>query len=451
MPKQMHLAFDLSYTHMMGRWRIPGSWENHTYPDVAMYERLAQTAERGCIDMLFAGDGIGVPDTWEGKRDTAVEWGIAWPRQDMNPLAVAMSRVTKHIGFGLTYSTTFMHPYYLARLLNSLDWVTNGRVAVNLVTSTRRADAANFGFDQLMEHNTRYDRMEEFVDVLKLLWNSVEPDAMVWDRTTGQVGDPSKIHDVAFRGKFFNVGGPLNTPPSPQHHPPILQAGASPRGVRACAYVADVAFANDLPLKVQIQQRADLDAALVALGRDPDAMGIMWQTPLVVRRTDGEAQAHREKLLTMVPKDGVGAFIAHNNAYDFSKLPERFKLGELNDEIAATNASPVGFVHRLALQFGADYEMTRDEFFALGMPKATGYENTIAGSPQTIADILEERFEATGSRGGFMLGHTVSMPEDLEAVVDLLVPELQRRGRFRTEYEGTTLRDNLMSRVPAAV
>ena len=306
MPKKMHLAFDLSYTHMMGRWRVPNSWEDHTYPDVEMYEQLARTAERGKFDMLFAGDGNGVPDMWQGTRDAAVHWGIAWPRQDMNPLMVAMSRVTKHIGFGLTYSTTFMHPYYLARLLNSLDWVSGGRVAVNLITSTRRADAANFGFDELMEHGSRYERMEEFVDVLKLLWSSVDADAMVWDRASGQVGDPAKIHDVNHRGRFFKVGGPLNTPPSPQGMPPILQAGASPRGVRACAYVADMAFGNDFPLKVQIAQREELDAALVALGKDPEATGVMWQTPLAVRKTDAEAQEHREKLLTMVPKDGAG-------------------------------------------------------------------------------------------------------------------------------------------------
>ena len=444
MPKKMHLAFDLSYTHMMGRWRIPNSWEDCTYPDVGMYEKLAQTAERGFFDLLFAGDGMGVPDMWRGTRDAAVHWGIAWPRQDMNPLMVAMARATKHIGFGLTYSTTFMHPYYLARLLNSLDWVSDGRVAVNLITSTRRADAANFGFDELMAHGSRYERMEEFVDVLRLLWASVDEDAMVWDRASGQVGDPAKIHDVDYHGKFFDVGGPLNTPPSPQGQPPILQAGSSPRGVRACAYVADMAFGNDLPLKVQIAQREELDAALVGLGKDPAKTGIMWQTPLVVRKTDAEALEHREKLLTMVPKDGVGAFISHNNGYDFSRLPERFKLGELNAESAATQASPVGYVHRLALAHGADTEMTREEFFELGMPKATGYENTIAGSPQTIADILEEKFEATGSRGGFMLGHTISMPEDLENVVDLLIPELQRRGRFRTEYTGKTLRENLL-------
>ena len=127
-------------------------------------------------------------------------------------------------------------------------------------------------------------------------------------------------------------------------------------------------------------------------------------------------------------------------------MPETFNLGELNAEIVATQASPSGYVHRLILAHGADTEMTRERFFELGMPQATGYENMIAGSPQTIADILEEKFEATGSRGGFMLGHTVSMPEDLDNVVDLLIPELQRRGRFRTEYTGKTLRENLLER-----
>ena len=177
MPKpRIHLAFDYSYSHMGGRWRMPGAWPGRTFPDVAMFEDMARIAERGCLDMLFSGDGTGVPDTWGGSIEGAVAWGINWPRQDLNPITVAMSRVTSRIGFGLTYSSTFMHPYYMARLMNSLDHVTGGRIAMNLVTSTRKSDAANFGFDELMEHNSRYERMEEFTDVCRALWDSAEPD-----------------------------------------------------------------------------------------------------------------------------------------------------------------------------------------------------------------------------------------------------------------------------------
>ncbi len=443
MKPRMHLGFDFSYTHMGGRWRLPGAWPGRSFPDVAMYEEVARIAERGCLDMIFSGDGTGVPDTWRGSRDAAVEWGMNWPRQDLNPIMVAMSRVTRHIGYGLTYSSTFMHPYYMARLMNSLDHVTGGRIAMNLVTSTRPADAANFGFDELMEHGSRYERMEEFVDVCRKLWDSAEPDTMLWDHATGRVGDPAKVHDVSHEGRFFKVRGPLNTPPSPQGRPVLIQAGGSPRGVRASAYVADHVFGADMPLPSQVRQRAALDEALTAQGRDPSAVGILWQTPIVVAETARDAQAQRDRLLTAVPAEAVGAYLSYNAAYDFSTLPARFTLRELHAEIIAANASPVGFVHELSLRLGPDAEVTREEFFHHGLRNATAWDTTLAGTPAQLADRLEEVFEATGSRGGFMLGHIVSLPGDLEAIVALLVPELQRRGRFRTEYKGRTLRENL--------
>ena len=443
MPKRMHLAFDLSYIHMDGRWRMPGAWPGRTYPDVTMFEEIARIAERGKLDMLFSGDGTGVPSTWQGSRDAAVRWGVSWPRQDLAPLSVAMARATKHLGFGVTYSTTFMHPYYLARLFNSLDHVTGGRIAFNVITSTRRSDYANYGYDGIVDHDERYDRMEEFIDVCRTLWDSVEPDAMLWDHATGQVGDPAKVHDVEHRGKFFKVSGPLNTPPSPQGRPLLLQAGGSPRGIRAAAYVADMAFGADMPLSLQIAQRDALDAAVAALGRDPQTMGIVWQQPTVVAETEREAIAQRERLLTAIPLEGAGVYLSHNSGYDFATLPERFVLGDLHKEIVASHASPVGFVRELIVAHGAGAEITRKEFFEHGMRFATGYERTVAGTAAQVADRMEEVFEATGSRGGFMLGHVVSMPDDLTAIVGLLVPELQRRGRFRTEYMGATLRDNL--------
>jgi FMN-dependent oxidoreductase (nitrilotriacetate monooxygenase family) len=439
----MHLAFDLSYIHMDGRWRMPGAWPGKTYPDVTMYEEIARIAERGLFDMLFSGDGTGIPSTWQGSRDAAVRWGVSWPRQEMSPLMTAMARVTRHLGFGVTYSTTFMHPYYLARLLNSLDHVTGGRIAFNVITSTRRSDFDNYGFDELMDHDARYDRMEEFIDVCRTLWDSVEPDAMRWDHLTGMVGDPAKVHDVDHRGRFFKVRGPLNTPPSPQGRPVLIQAGGSARGIRASAYVADMAFGADMPLELQVRQRAVLDDALAALGRDPQSFGIVWQQPCVVAETAREATAQRERLLTAIPLEGAGVYLSHNAGYDFSTLPARFTLGELHAQIVAGQASPVGFVRELAHRFGPDAEMTRDEFFEHGMRFATSYDSTIAGTAAQVADRLEEIFEATGSRGGFMLGHPVSMPGDLIGYVDLLVPELQRRGRFRREYRGATLRENL--------
>ena len=443
MPAKIHLGFDYSYNHMGGRWRLPHALDGRAYPDVGLFERMARLAEQGCLDLLFSGDGTGVPDTWRGSRDAAIEWGISWPRQDLNPLTVAMSRVASRIGFGLTYSSTFMHPYYTARLMNALDHVTGGRIALNLVTSTRPADAANYGFDELMEHAARYDRMEEFTDVLRKLWDATEPGAMLWNADTGQVGDPTRVHPMSHRGRFFNVEGPLNTPPSPQGRPVLIQAGGSPRGIRASAYVADHVFGADMALPLQIQQRAALDQALSDLGRDPSGVGILWQTPIVVAETQAEADRRRDRLLTAIPPEAVGAYLSYNIGYDLSTLPARFTIAELHDAIVAKNASPQGFVHELGLKLGRDAEITREEFLEHGAQAATSYDKTIAGPPARLADQLEHAFEATGSRGGFMLGHTPALFQDLEAIVTLLVPELQRRGRFRREYRTRTLREHL--------
>jgi long-chain alkane monooxygenase len=443
MARQMHLAFDLSYIHLDGRWRMPDSGVGPKFPDVAIYEKIARVAERGLFDMLFSGDGTGIPSTWRGSRDAAIRWGVSWPRQEMSPLMTAMSRVTRHLGFGVTYSTSFMHPYYLARLLNSLDHVTGGRIAFNVITSTRRSDFENYGYDDIIDHDLRYDRMEEFIDVCRELWDSVEPDAMVWDYDTGIVGDPAKVRTVDHQGRFFKVRGPLNTPPAPQGRPILLQAGGSPRGIRAAAYVADMAFGADMPLELQVRQRSELDRELRALGRDPEKVGIMWQQPIVVAETEHQAKAQRERLLSAIPPEGAGVYLSHNAGYDFSTLPEHFTLAELHDEIIASNASPVGFVRDLAHRLGRDTMLSRAEFFEHGMRFAMSYDTMLAGTAAQVADRLEEVFAATGSRGGFMLGHTVSTPLDLVKIVDLLVPELQRRGRFRRKYRGRTLRENL--------
>ncbi len=408
-----------------------------------MYQEIAALAERGRIDMIFFGDGTGIPSSWRNSADVAVRWGIGWPRQDMSPFIAALAQGTKHVGFGLTYASTFMHPFYTARLLNSLDHVTSGRIAFNVITSTRRADAANYGFDELMEHGARYDRMEEFVDVCRALWDSVAPDAFVWDHASGEVADPAKVKPINHVGRYFKVRGPLNSVPSPQRHPVLIQAGGSPRGIRASAHFADLVFGASKPLDLQIRHRHDLDAALAAEGRDPSAVGILWDLHVVVGETRGEAEARREQLLTSVPPEAVGAFLSHQSGYDFSKLPAHFSLADLNAQIAATNASPVGFIHRLAHELGEGTEISRDDFFEHGLRDATGYHHTFAGSAADVADRFEEIFTATGERGGFMIAHPQSTPRELHAVVDFLLPELRRRGRFRTEYEGATLRENL--------
>lgn len=443
MTAKMHLGYDLSWTHLEGRWRLPGSWSHATYPDLRIYKEIAVIAERGMLDFLFFGDGSGIPSTWKGSIADAVKWGVGWPRLDMSPFIVAMSQVTQHIGFGLTYSSTFLPPFYVARLLNSLDHVTGGRIAFNVIASSRRADAANYGFDDLMDHDDRYGRMEEFMEVCNRLWESVAPDAFIWDRETGVVADSSKVAAINHKGKFFSVKGPLASVPSPQVKPVVVQAGASPRGIQASATFADMIFAANHDMGKRKKHRADLDAALVAQGRDPSRVGIVWDEVLIVGETTEDAKRRHAHLLNAVPFEAVGAFMSHQIGYDLSKLPERFTIAEINEVIVKSNASPVGFMN-MTHEIDPNRELTRDEFYHHVKQHTGSYDHAVVGSAEEIADYLEEIFVETGERGGFMIAHPPGVPRDLLNVIDFLVPELQRRGRFRKGYAGSTLRENLM-------
>jgi FMN-dependent oxidoreductase (nitrilotriacetate monooxygenase family) len=444
--KRIQLAFDVSWTEVETNWRTPESWVGPQHPNVGMFEEVARVAERGGLDMIFFGDSTGIPSTWKGDIDDAVKYGVAWPRFDMSPWIAAMSRVTSHVGFGLTYSSTFMHPFYTARLLNSLDHLTNGRMAFNVIISQRMSDYENYGYDERGDHDERYDRMEEFIDVCRALWTSVDEDAFVWDRLNGIVADPAKVRAINHAGKFFKVKGPLSVVPSPQVSPVVLQAGSSPRGVKASAHVADHIFGRAQPLPLMVKQREDLDAALVAEGRNPEDVNIIWAIRLIVGEDEKQAHAMREALIADVPLEAVGVWLSHNSGYDMSTLPPRFTLNELQERIVAAQASPVGFVKTLAHEHGMETEITREEFFRYGLAAATGYETTIAGTASQVADHVEELFEATGSRGGFMVKQSQAGPRgNMFNIVDHLVPELQRRGRYRKSYEGKTLRENLAS------
>jgi FMN-dependent oxidoreductase (nitrilotriacetate monooxygenase family) len=361
----------------------------------------------------------------------------------MAPVIAALAMSTSRIGFGLTYSSTFLHPFYVARLLNSLDHVTHGRIAFNVVASTRGADAANYGYASLVDHGERYERMEEFVDVCQALWDSVEADAIVAVPETGRFADPGKVRAIDHVGAHFTVRGPLSAVPSPQGHPVLVQAGNSPRGIAASARFADVVFGFGANLAGQQRHRRELDAALHATGRDARAVGILWATQAIVGRTPAEAAARRDAALAFWTPEAVGVMLSHNAGYDFSRLPETFRLGELHDEIVAANASPAGFVGGLVQSLGAQTQMARSEFLERGFLAASGMDHALVGDATQVADRLEENFEATGARGGYMLSSPAAAPSGFQDFSELLVPELRRRGVLAPLYPGRTLRENL--------
>ena len=223
---------------------------------------------------------------------------------------------------------------------------------------------------------------------------SVEPDAFEWDRATGLVANPDKVRAINHVGRFFKVKGPLSVPPSPQIVPVLIQAGGSPRGTRTAARFVDHVFGARKPIPAMAKQRAEIDAALRAEGRDPSKVGIIWSTQVMVGETEAEAKRMRERLIDGVPREAVGAWLSHNTGFDMSTLPPRFTLRELNERIVAANASPVGFVAQLAQALGDDGEITLDEFMEHGLRTATSYATTVAGTAAQIADIWKNASRA---------------------------------------------------------
>src|SRR3954451_14516980 len=298
----IHLAADLSFLHTDYMWRMPGSWAGYNYYSTSeFYEDIARIAERGVMDMLFFGDTGGTPEDYGGNHEAVVRYGAKWPRHDMAPMIPLMAKAAPNVGFAITMSTTYHHPFYVARFFNALDHVTRGRIAWNVVTSAYKNEAANYGFDEMMDHDTRYTRAEEFVDVAFKLWNSVEPGAFIGDREKGIFADPSKVHRIDHRGKYFNVRGPLPALPSPQHRPVIIQAGLSGPGMDLAARYSDLQFSTRRTIPSMQQHRAALDKKLAAFSRTPRDVGILWSIRIEVAESEAAAKDKERRYLAAIP------------------------------------------------------------------------------------------------------------------------------------------------------
>ena len=281
--QSIHLAADLSFLHTDYMWRLPGSWVGYDYYSTSdFYEDIARIAQRGVMDMLFFGDTGGTPEDYGGNHEAGVRYGAKWPRHDMAPMIPLMAKAAPGVGFAITMSTTYHHPFYIARFFNALDHVTRGRIAWNAVTSAYKNEAANYGFDTMMEHDERYERAQEFLAVTRKLWDSVEKDALVADREKGIFADSAKVHRIDHRGRYFNVRGPLPALPSPQHRPVIIQAGLSGPGLDLAATYADMQFSTRRTVATMKQHREALDAKLAAVGRKPRDVGILWSIRIQV-------------------------------------------------------------------------------------------------------------------------------------------------------------------------
>ena len=436
--ESIHLAADLSFLHTDYLWRMPGSWVGYPYYGTSeFYEEIARVAERGVMDMLFFGDTGGTSEDYGGTHDAVVRYGAKWPRHDMTPMIPLMAKAAAGVGFALTLSTTYHHPFHCARLFNALDHVTRGRIAWNAVTSAYKNEAANYGFDEMMDHDERYVRAEEFLEVACKLWDSIEPDALVLDRDKGIYADPAKVHRIDHRGRYFNVRGPLPALPSPQRRPVIIQAGLSGPGMKLAADFAELQFSTRRTVASMRAHRAALDAALAQAGRAPRDIGILWSIRIQVADSDADAAAKERRYLDSIPPEAGLVEMSAQYGVDFSTAKPGMRLADFADEVRAQKGNLGSFEELLKTTDPAQplHEFAR-RFLVDRILVA-------AGTPQSIADKLEELHFATGANGGFILGRGYSAMNNIREFVEFVVPELQRRGLSKRKYAGATLRENL--------
>ncbi|MEC7488487.1 MAG: NtaA/DmoA family FMN-dependent monooxygenase [Pseudomonadota bacterium] len=433
----IHLAADLSFLHTDFLWRMPGSWVGYPYYSTSeFYEDIARIAERGRMDMLFFGDTGGTSEDYGGSHDAVVSHGVKWPRHDMTPMIPILARLTKGVGYALTMSTTYHHPFHVARIFNSLDHVTRGRIGWNAVTSAYKWEAMNWGFEVMMDHDERYRRAQEFLHVTCELWDSIERDAPLLDRDSGRFLDPSKVHRIDFKGDYFNVRGPLPALPSPQQRPLIIQAGQSGPGMDLAAKYADLQFSTRRTLDSMKKHRSDIDTKLRSFGRSPRDLGILWSVRIQVAASQSEARAKEKQFLDSIPPEGGLIEMSQWFGVDFSQAETDMTLSDFADKVREQKGNLGTFDELLKT---TDPNLTVREF---GRDFMSQRILVAEGTPTEIVDKLEKIHYETGANGGFILGRGFHAMDNITEFVDHVVPELQRRGLSKTEYSGSTLRDN---------
>jgi len=430
MPKKMHLVAYLKAgpsASYPSTWRHPAATLDDLFT-AERWEHIARTLEAARFDAFFFADGLGIPDLYKGSYDDYLGRGGQLSLLDPMALLPLMARVTQHLGLGVTLSTTFMPAYVIARYLGSIDLLSNGRAAWNVVTTARDFEAQNCGHDGLPPKDQRYDMADEVLEACDALWNGWDQDALLLDKESGRFADPAKVHYAHYKGRHVSVRGPLSIPRTPQVRPAIMQAGSSPRGRAFAARWGEMLFATPATKADALAYRSDIRARMEAIGRDPDECKVLPSITVVVGETDAIAQEKAAYLESLVDPELVIASSSWSVVADLSKIdtPEALDAPGSNQGVAGHRDRMMQVAREKGISFAE----------AVRRPRAL-----VAGSPTTIADMMEDWFTA-GAADGFILPPTV-FPTTFEEFGRMVVPELQRRGLFRTDYAGRTLRENL--------
>jgi FMN-dependent oxidoreductase (nitrilotriacetate monooxygenase family) len=428
--RPFHLSWFLSQGYGPKTWRTdwPGSdTARWMMPD--LFLDLARGMERACFDYLIIEDSSMVPYNYKGSHDTYLKYAASTPKLDPAVLVPYLAQATRHLGLVPTLSTSEYPPFLLARLINSLDHVTEGRVGWNCVTSSNDAAAKNYGHERQYPHDERYARADEFADLVTKLWDAWEPDAVVLDREAPMFADGSKVHPVDFEGRYFRCRGPLNAPRSPQGRPVICQAGGSPAGQQFASRWADTIIADAGSVAGMKAYREDVRRRAVAEGRDPDRIKVLFLAYPVVDTTN-EAARERRTLLREeaqrhidLPLSGMSRL----TGIDFSQ----FDLDEPLPELT-TNG------HQSSLK---KWIGKTPRELAVGSATKMGIDFT--GTADHVAGMMHEVMEEVGG-DGFLIFNTYFDRRYIVEVCDGLVPALQRRGAVRTRYAHRHFKDNLM-------
>jgi FMN-dependent oxidoreductase (nitrilotriacetate monooxygenase family) len=420
-------------------WRHPSSkpnWFSREY-----YEEIGRTLERGKFHLAFFDDRLAIPDRYGDDFRETIRHGIRAAKLDPIAVALTMGLATERLGIGVTYSTTYYEPFHVARVFATVDLLLNGRAAWNVVTSLNDSEAANFGASKHLGHDLRYDRADEFMQVVLGHWNSWEEDALRFDRESGLFADPEKVHRLDHQGSFFRSRGPFTVPRSAQGHPVIIQAGQSGRGKQFAAQWGELIFAVYPNLDVARKQYPDLKRAFAEKGRDGCIAPAVYP---VVAETQAEAEDKFAVVDALAKPIDALVLLSEVLNFDFASKPvdEPFTSEEL-EAISGLQA-----VRDRVIQASGRANPTVRDFVQFSGRGTVREMPTFVGSTKMVADLFEQWFTGGGC-DGFVIAAT-HVPGTYEDFVRLVVPELQRRGLFHSHYEGKTLRENLGLSKPQA-
>ena len=416
-----------------GSWRHPAT--EHGFLDAAYYKKLGRTLEEGCFDMMFFDDRLAMPGIYGGSVAEAVRTGARPVKLDLSVVLGVIAGATDHIGLGATYSTTYHAPFHVARTFATLDHLSGGRAAWNIVTSVNDSEAQNFGVDEILGHDARYDRADEFLEATVGLWDTWDDDALVLDRVAGHFAHADRVRELDHEGKYFKVRGPLTVPRSPQGRPVLLQAGSSGRGRDFASRWAEVIFTGDPNIDGARAHYEDQKSRIADAGRDPGKVKMLPMAYAVVAETRAQAEDREQLLLNdLVDPQASITLLSELMNFDFAEIPMD---AVITDELIESVNGIRGLTQNLRAHIGGDVTLAD-----LAGHRATLRQGPrFVGTGREVADQMHEWFE-TGACDGFVMAAT-HVPGSYEDLTRMVVPELQRRGIFRTAYDGTTLRENL--------